>query len=495
MNDSGSARDLGPLVENIDGIVWELEIASFRFTYVSQAAERILGYPVAAWLEGDNFWRDHLHPDDRSTALAYCVGQTEAGLDHDFEYRMLHADGRVVWLRDLVHVVFENGRPVRLQGVMVDISRQKELDEKLRQSEANFRLLYENSPLPYQSLDAEGRFLDINPAWLDLFGYPRDQVIGRPFPDFVAEASRPVVAANFPVLKQQGLVRDLSLEMLRAGGQTLQILLNGRSSYDLHGEFERTHCVLEDVTERQRQQRQAMRTGQLAAIGELAAGVAHEINNPINGVINYAQLIANQSAEAPVVRDLALRIIHEGDRIAGIVRHLLNLARDDGEQFQPVDLTRTLAETLALVGTQFHQEGISLELTLTEGLPKIAGQVQLLQQLFINILSNARYALNQRPARAGQAKTIQVTLDQDLAQAPAGLAIRFRDNGVGIPADLLPRVLQPFVTSKPSAEGTGLGLSISHEIVKRHSGEIYLESIEGEYTEVTILLPLSAKED
>jgi PAS domain S-box-containing protein len=123
------------LLQSIDGIIWELEVESFQFTFVSNQAERILGYPVADWLNNSTFWIDHLHPDDRDASLSYCLDATAKKKDHQFEYRMIAADGRVVWLRDIVTVHIAPDKSVHLRGVMVDITERKILEEQLRQAQ------------------------------------------------------------------------------------------------------------------------------------------------------------------------------------------------------------------------------------------------------------------------------------------------------------------------------------------------------------------------
>jgi len=126
-----SQQQYESLVHSIDGIVWELDYSTFRFTFVSQQAERILGYPIGQWFEGSGFWADHIHPDDRSQAVSFCLAASEKGEDHQFEYRMIAADGRIIWLRDIVTVEVTDGRPTRLRGLMVDITERKK-EESLR---------------------------------------------------------------------------------------------------------------------------------------------------------------------------------------------------------------------------------------------------------------------------------------------------------------------------------------------------------------------------
>lgn len=124
-------RDLEWLIHSIDGIVWEAMPGSLQFSFVSRQAERLLGYPLEEWY-GPSFWVDHLHPDDRAAAVRFCLSEIDAGRPHDFEYRMIGADGRVVWLRDLVSLT--NDRPARIHGVMFDVTRQKEAEAALRTS-------------------------------------------------------------------------------------------------------------------------------------------------------------------------------------------------------------------------------------------------------------------------------------------------------------------------------------------------------------------------
>ncbi|HET9403098.1 MAG TPA: PAS domain S-box protein, partial [Burkholderiales bacterium] len=127
-----SQKQYAGLVDSLDSIVWEADAQTFQFTFVSQRAEKLLGYPVKRWLEEPTFWQDHIHPEDRDWAVAYCIAATHELRSHDFEYRMIAADGRAVWLRDIVSVEAENGRPVRSRGVMVDITagKQAEMDSR-----------------------------------------------------------------------------------------------------------------------------------------------------------------------------------------------------------------------------------------------------------------------------------------------------------------------------------------------------------------------------
>ncbi len=166
------------LVNSIDGVVWEMEYPSFRFLFVSRQAATILGYPVEDWYNEPSFWEDKTHNEDLAEAKAYCQMMSERHIDHDFEYRMIAANGRVIWIRDLVTVVVENDRPVRLLGVMIDITSQKKLLEELSRSEQNYREIFNSTSDAIFIHDAEtGQIVDVNQSMMNIFNCSYEKAI------------------------------------------------------------------------------------------------------------------------------------------------------------------------------------------------------------------------------------------------------------------------------------------------------------------------------
>lgn len=252
---------------------------------------------------------------------------------------------------------------------------------------------------------------------------------------------------------------------------------------------EKVVMAIRDVTEVKTAKAVAYRAEQLAALGELAAGVAHEINNPINGIINYAQILVNKNEHNPEINGIANRIRKESNRVARIVENLLSFSRRERQSKVPVNIEEILDEALALINSQMKRESIIINKNRPSNLPQILAVPQEIQQVFINILSNARYSLNKKYPGNGHDKIIQIESGTIENEKTSFVRVSFLDHGIGIPPDIINKVIHPFFSTKPRGCGTGLGLSISLGIINEHGGKMVINSRENEYTRVTIDLP------
>lgn len=193
-----SQQQFEALVNSIDGIVWEADGETFRFIFVSQQAERILGYPVEKWFK-PTFWVDHLHPDDREWAIGFCIEATECRRDHQFEYRMIAADGRQVWLRDLVTVHVQPDGSVRLRGVIFDVTERKQADDDLRAQKEILQKIVDHIPVMINFTDGAGRINLVNQEWQQTLGWTLEEIEAEGF-DIFAECY-PDVDARQEVMK------------------------------------------------------------------------------------------------------------------------------------------------------------------------------------------------------------------------------------------------------------------------------------------------------
>jgi two-component system, NtrC family, sensor kinase len=233
----------------------------------------------------------------------------------------------------------------------------------------------------------------------------------------------------------------------------------------------------------------SIRTAKLAAIGELAAGVAHEVNNPITGIINFAQILLDKYDFDQTGIDIVRKIMKEGDRIASITHNLISFARADSGERGLVNPVEIVNASLALVQHQLQKDGITVVTEFPEKKSFIVADFRQMQQVLLNLISNSRYALNARYPGFDPRKIIEIScLEKKEGDHPV-YRIMVKDYGTGLPQSILERLFEPFFTTKPPGEGTGLGLSISYGIIKDHSGELHVNSIFEQYTEMIIELP------
>lgn len=235
-------------------------------------------------------------------------------------------------------------------------------------------------------------------------------------------------------------------------------------------------------------QPQSRHQQRLEAIGTLASGVAHEINNPVQSIMNYALLIQRRSGSSEV-EEYAQEILHEAQRVAAIVRGLLSFARQEGEPYTEVPVGELVASTLALISAMLRKEGIHVDVTEAEELPVVRCHPQQIQQVLMNLLDNARDALNERYPGHHERKRIAISSRPSRREGETFVRVTIEDSGTGIPAPLLERIFDPFHTSKAHEQSAGLGLSISHGIIVEHGGAISVESELGHYTRFHVDLP------
>ncbi len=239
--------------------------------------------------------------------------------------------------------------------------------------------------------------------------------------------------------------------------------------------------------EREEMQRQLYQSSKMASIGELSAGVAHEINNPLNGVINFAQLLKDEEQpRSDFEQQMIDGIIDEGERIAKIVRGLLTFARTDDHELSHVHFADSIKTSIALFGRQFEKDGITVEIDLEPNLPLVRADGSRLRQVVVNMISNAHHALKAKTAV--EPKLFRVTA----RRAGKNVRVEFYDNGVGIKREYLSKVFDPFFTTRRETGGTGLGLSVSFGIIRDFGGTIRVESDEGKFTR--FIIELSAVE-
>jgi two-component system NtrC family sensor kinase len=220
--------------------------------------------------------------------------------------------------------------------------------------------------------------------------------------------------------------------------------------------------------------------------------VAHEINNPLSGILSNAEFLqeeipTDREDQQEEIRD----IIENSQRIKTIVQDLLTFSRQrDSKTYTTLDISRVITSSLNLTEHQINLDRIKIVKEIGEGLPPVRGSFNQIEQVFINLISNARHALNQKYPGSHEDKALRIRTDQVEGDGQKYVRVEFMDRGIGIPEENIDKIVNPFFTTKEQGKGTGLGLSISYNIIQEHRGTMQFESREGEYTKVTVDLPI-----
>ncbi len=293
------------LFNSLDAIVWEADARCSKFSFVSEQAERLLGYPREAWLKDERFWPEHMHPDDREWAINYCREATLSGQDHEFEYRMIARDGRTVWLRDIVSVVVENNQPVKLRGIMIDISQRIQVEADLEDAIRQHREMLENIQLAALELDLQGRITYCNKFLQNLLGLRLDELIGKVWFDaIVVEAEQQACRQNFSkMLRGEHPTNNAERSVRTRSGETRIMLWSSTLIRDRDGAIIGTASIGEDITDKKRAEnilRARYRLVEFAAthsLDELLQATLDEIETLTGSTIGFYHFVdPNQKA-------------------------------------------------------------------------------------------------------------------------------------------------------------------------------------------------------
>lgn len=368
--------------------------------------------------------------------------------------------------------------------------------ERMKESETLLRLLIQTIPDLIWLKDPHGIYLSCNSKFESLFGAKEKDIIGKTDYDFVDKALANAFRYNDHLTMAKGKASINEEEVVFASNGRREILETIKTPmYSHDGPLIGILGIGRVITQRKKAEQTLRQQQKLESIGTLAGGVAHEINNPINGIMNYAQVIKDKVGSDNPITEFADEIIHETNRVATIVRNLLTFARDEKESHKPVRLIDIIENTMSLIQTVFKRDQIHLEINVSENLPKIKCRSQQIQQVIMNLVSNSRDALNDKFEEFSDNKKILISSHLFKKGGRRWTRTTVTDFGVGIENEILDNIFDPFFTTKQRGIGTGLGLSISYGIVKDHHGELSVESDPGQYTTFHMDLPMGYERD
>ena len=494
-----SEQRMRQLLETTRAIPWTADAKTFQFTYIGPQAAHVLGYATDQWYK-DNFWPDHIHAHDRQEAVDYCLHAPQSADAYEFEYRMIAADGRIVWIQDLVSVVRENGEPTVIQGFMIDITEHKQNEITIRDSGARLAGIIDIASDALISVDEDQQILLFNKGAEAIFGYAADEILGQPLDVLIPERFHAVhrghvAAFGGSATSARRMGERQTLRGRRKNGEEFPIEA-GISK--LATETTRLFTViLRDVTERERaeetlrQQRDELAHVQRAAtMGELTAALAHQINQPLAAIRGNAQaakrLMENGEPDLDEIGEILDDIITDNRRAAEIIISLRGLLKKHTVATEPLSINAVVGEITGLLHSDAVIKNVSIQLDLAEELPPVSGDRVQLQQVLLNLIVNGFEAMDDVPVA-------ERTLLIQTAQADASsVRVSVRDVGIGFDAQDVETLFRPFWTTK--TQGLGMGLAIGRTIVEAHGGTLWAESSADRGATFSFTLPVGASD-
>jgi PAS domain S-box-containing protein len=402
----------------------------------------------------------------------------------DFKYD-LEADlpgGRHVFYSATMQPIKDaHGRIVKLFGIVQDITERKLAEEALRQSQERYQNLVENINDVIFEVDTEGNITYISPAIERIGKYKADELTGQNFSRFVHPDDMPGLISSFQRVLA-GILKPFEFRVLDKDGSIRYARTNSRQRMQ-HGQVIGITGVLSDITEQKKMLDSLTITDRLAALGNMAGGFAHELNNPLTGVIGYAQLLLDRKDLSEDVRSDLTGIYEEAQRASEVIKNFMVFALKRPLQKQLSDINSFIKDVLKLRQYEQKNTNIKVKTNFDPELPLVMVGPTRMRQVFLDIVTNAEYFM----VEAHKKGTLTITTESkgDVIRAS------FADDGPGIPPENLGQIFNPFFTTKEVGLGIGLGLSICHSIVTEHGGNIYVKSEQGKGTTFVVELPIS----
>jgi two-component system, sporulation sensor kinase E len=429
-----------------------------------------------------------VHPEDLETVMDHLRLGVDHGKTYEIEHRLQFSDGVSKWVYTIVEpAVTSAGKVVKLYGTTQDITERKRAEVELRNKTNELQTIFDSIGDGINVYDHGGRIQHHNLISPQLF--PGKTVPGNS----CREIFHPETAFSpqeCPVERAlHGERVDTSLVSARDGQKTQYIDITATPIRDALGEKNRALVFFRDVSEKRLQEMHLIQTEKMSSIGVLATGIAHEINNPLTSVAGCAEALLRRFRDEPALKeDLRFEvfphyldmIVRESYRCKGIIDHLLSFGRKSDGSAVKVDMNMVLLEILELLRYQPNFRQIKVETHLKKDLPRVLGDPSGLRQVCMNLLVNAHQAIS----GSGLVEIRTDKVDSTM------VSVVIRDTGGGMSPTILDRIWEPFFTTKETGSGVGLGLALTYSIVKRHGGDIQVESRVGEGSQFTVLLPI-----
>jgi PAS domain S-box-containing protein len=402
------------------------------------------------------------------------------------EITLIRKDGSPVICLNTAAVVRDtSGKVLRYHGALMDITERREMERRLYQQQEFARRLIDSFPDLILVLDAAGHCTFTSPRVKDILGYDPEEYDSQELGERTFIEDRPALQALFAeVVAGRKSFDSLEIRVRHKSGEWRRIRCHFSPLFAETGKIDGVIISGRDVTELKRLEEQLIQAEKLAAMGQMLAGVAHELNNPLTAILGVTELLRERAGfDESAVRQLDLTH-RQARRAARIVQNLLEFSRPAAPQKKPLDVNSLIERTLQLHEHSLRRNNVQVEFHLQPGLQPVVGDGNQLIQVFLNLISNAEHAIRE----VRESGRIQIRL----GQIGGHVSVTVQDDGIGIKPENLPRIFDPFYTTKRPGGGTGLGLSICMSIVREHGGSIDVETLPAGGSAFTVFLPAVA---
>ncbi|MGA2400263.1 MAG: PAS domain S-box protein [Syntrophobacteraceae bacterium] len=426
----------------------------------------------------------------RAEVCAHCpvLMTFQDGESHLSEESGVTRDGRIsTWICRTSPISDAGGNITAVMEMSVDVTERKMLEEEIRKSEKKYREIFNNIPNPIFVLDGELRIIDCNDMIFGVYGYRKEDILRKPFTDLFEREENRDLAREIRNSDAMNQVRHITSD-----GRVIYV--NIRISPSEYLGQEAFLVTTSDITKRLLAEQQLIQASKMATLGEMATAIAHELNQPLSVMKTASSFIIKKIRKSEPIKEETLKTMAEEidshvDRASRIINHLREFGRKSEVKREKVDINVAVERALAIFMQQLKLREIEVERDFRENLPPVLANNNRLEQVFINLLINARDAIDDKCEKFGHNIGKKIFLKTRLYQGK--VRIEVADTGSGIPKPLLDKIFEPFFTTKRVGRGTGLGLSISYGIVQDYEGTIKVETKENEGSNFIVTFPVS----
>ncbi|MBB3188222.1 PAS domain S-box protein [Microbacter margulisiae] len=468
------------IIENIPTSLILKDANTLRYQMMNKAGEQLLGLKRELAIGKNVYEIFHLADAEYLNAKDQTALMTGAVLDDSEANLFIQGRGNLIIHTIRVPIKNDQGTIDSLVVLTEDITEKKQIEKALIESEQMYRTLLNASPEGIVILDMQHKIVEMSDIVLEIFGIPnKNDFVGENVFSFIPDKEVDKLTSVLQRTLEEGRIHQVEFMMSRFDKSLFHCELSTTLIHDANGNPKSYMAILRDITERKEIERQLLRTERMVSLGEMASAMAHEINQPLLSISLSIDNLLMKMKQANVVDEAyftnkSTKIFEDVSRISRLIDHVRTFSRDhDREKPLPFDINESIRNAVAMISEQFLNHGVRVTLELDQDIPLVRGNVYQLEQVVLNLLTNAKDAVEEKE---NTQHDFEMHIEVRTYHDERFNYLEIKDNGVGIHSNDIDQIMLPFYTTKDVGKGTGLGLSISYGIVKEMGGTIQIES-------------------